>query len=108
MKIVVVGCTHAGTAAVVNLKELHPESEITIYEKNDNIEGFGYKKDPRIEEIKQGRDKRKDYAFWKKFGSSWCLEIREFLVKDFELEGFTKEVVEDYYGTDTEIIFKMK
>ena len=36
MKIVVVGCTHAGTAAVVNLKELHPESEITIYEKNDN------------------------------------------------------------------------
>ena len=37
MKIIVVGCTHAGTAAVVNLKELHPESEITIYERNDNI-----------------------------------------------------------------------
>ena len=37
MKIVVVGCTHAGTAAVVNLKNLHPDSEITIYEKNDNI-----------------------------------------------------------------------
>ena len=37
MKIIVIGCTHAGTAAVVNLKELHPESEITIYEKNDNI-----------------------------------------------------------------------
>ncbi|MCI6277400.1 MAG: FAD-dependent oxidoreductase [Clostridium sp.] len=37
MKIIVVGCTHAGTAAVVNLKELHPDSEITIYEKNDNI-----------------------------------------------------------------------
>lgn len=37
MKIVVVGCTHAGTAAVVNLKELYPESEITIYEKNDNL-----------------------------------------------------------------------
>lgn len=37
MKIVVVGCTHAGTAAVVNLKAFHPESEITIYEKNDNI-----------------------------------------------------------------------
>ncbi len=37
MKILVVGCTHAGTAAVVNLKELYPESEITIYEKNDNI-----------------------------------------------------------------------
>ncbi|MDS0527953.1 FAD-dependent oxidoreductase [Clostridium sp. SHJSY1] len=37
MKIVVVGCTHAGTATVVNLKALYPESEITIYEKNDNI-----------------------------------------------------------------------
>lgn len=37
MKIVVVGCTHAGTAAVVNLKELYPESKITVYEKNDNI-----------------------------------------------------------------------
>lgn len=37
MKIVVVGCTHAGTAAVVNLIEMHPESEITVYEKNDNI-----------------------------------------------------------------------
>lgn len=37
MKIIVVGCTHAGTAAVVNLKELHPDSEITVYEKNDNV-----------------------------------------------------------------------
>ena len=37
MKIVVVGCTHAGTAAVVNLKEMYPESDITVYEKNDNI-----------------------------------------------------------------------
>ena len=27
MKIVVVGCTHAGTASVVNLKELYPELE---------------------------------------------------------------------------------
>jgi hypothetical protein len=52
--------------------------------------------------------KRKDYAFWKKFGSSWCLEMKEFLVKDFELEGFTKEVNYEYYETSTEIIFKMK
>lgn len=37
MKIVVVGCTHAGTAAVVNMKQLYPESDITIYEKNDNL-----------------------------------------------------------------------
>ncbi|WP_252229200.1 FAD-dependent oxidoreductase [Clostridium sp. ZBS15] len=37
MKIVVIGCTHAGTATIVNLKERYPESEITVYERNDNI-----------------------------------------------------------------------
>ncbi len=37
MKVVVVGCTHAGTAAVVNIKENYPESEIVIYEKNDKV-----------------------------------------------------------------------
>lgn len=37
MKIVVVGCTHAGTAAVVNMKTLYPESEITVFERNNNI-----------------------------------------------------------------------
>ena len=37
MKVIVIGCTHAGTATVVNLKEQYPDAEITIYEKNDNI-----------------------------------------------------------------------
>lgn len=37
MKVIVVGCTHAGTAAIVNLKEIHPNSDVTVYEKNDNI-----------------------------------------------------------------------
>lgn len=37
MKVLVIGCTHAGTAAVVNLKALYPDSEVTIYERNDNI-----------------------------------------------------------------------
>ncbi|MEF9960205.1 MAG: FAD-dependent oxidoreductase [Niameybacter sp.] len=37
MKIIVIGCTHAGTAAIVNTKKLYPESEITVYEKNNNI-----------------------------------------------------------------------
>ena len=35
MKVVVVGCTHAGTAAVVNIKENYPDSEVVIYEKNN-------------------------------------------------------------------------
>lgn len=37
MKVIVVGCTHAGTAAVVNLKGLYPDCEVTVYERNDNI-----------------------------------------------------------------------
>lgn len=37
MKVIVVGCTHAGTAAVVNIKALHPEAEVVVYEKNNNI-----------------------------------------------------------------------
>jgi NADPH-dependent 2,4-dienoyl-CoA reductase/sulfur reductase-like enzyme len=37
MKVIVIGCTHAGTAAIVNLRELYPESEIVVYERNDNI-----------------------------------------------------------------------
>ena len=37
MKVILVGCTHAGTAAVVNLKGLYPECEVTVYERNDNV-----------------------------------------------------------------------
>ena len=34
-----------------------------LYEINSKIEGFGYRKDPRIEEIKGKRSCRKDYAY---------------------------------------------
>lgn len=37
MKVVVVGCTHAGTAAVTNIRENYPDSEVIIYEKNNNV-----------------------------------------------------------------------
>ncbi|MDQ0060168.1 NADPH-dependent 2,4-dienoyl-CoA reductase/sulfur reductase-like enzyme [Paenibacillus harenae] len=37
MKIVVVGCTHAGTAAITQIARLYPEAAITVYERNDNI-----------------------------------------------------------------------
>ncbi|MBB6734267.1 FAD-dependent oxidoreductase [Cohnella zeiphila] len=37
MKIVVIGCTHAGTAAVTRMAKLYPEAQITVYERNDNI-----------------------------------------------------------------------
>jgi len=37
MRIVVIGCTHAGTAAVTQMAKLYPEARITVYERNDNI-----------------------------------------------------------------------
>jgi len=37
MKVVVIGCTHAGTAAIVNAAQLYPEASITVYERNDTI-----------------------------------------------------------------------
>jgi len=37
MKIAVIGCTHAGTAAIVSAAKLYPEAQITVYERNDNI-----------------------------------------------------------------------
>lgn len=37
MKVVVIGCTHAGTAAIVNIAKLYQDADITVYERNDNI-----------------------------------------------------------------------
>ena len=33
MKVVVIGCTHAGTAAILNLKKVNPDVEITVFER---------------------------------------------------------------------------
>lgn len=37
MKVIVVGCTHAGTAAVKNIMTSYNDADVTVYEKNDNI-----------------------------------------------------------------------
>ncbi len=37
MKIIVVGCTHAGTAAVVTAAKDYEDAEIIVYERNNNI-----------------------------------------------------------------------
>lgn len=37
MKIIIIGCTHAGTAAVNRIYMQHPDAQVTIYEKNDNV-----------------------------------------------------------------------
>ena len=37
MKVIVVGCTHAGTAAVEQILQKHPDTDVTVYERDDNI-----------------------------------------------------------------------
>lgn len=37
MKVVVVGCTHAGTAAIKTIVNEHSDVAISVYERNDNI-----------------------------------------------------------------------
>ncbi len=37
MKVVVIGCTHAGTSAVKTILRENPNTEVTVFERNDNI-----------------------------------------------------------------------
>jgi NADPH-dependent 2,4-dienoyl-CoA reductase/sulfur reductase-like enzyme len=37
MKVIVIGCTHAGTAAVKAILREYPDTEVTVFERNDNI-----------------------------------------------------------------------
>lgn len=37
MKVVVIGCTHAGTSAVKTILKENPTAEVTVFERNDNI-----------------------------------------------------------------------
>ena len=37
MKVVVIGCTHAGTSAVKSILKNEPNAEVIVYERNDNV-----------------------------------------------------------------------
>jgi NADPH-dependent 2,4-dienoyl-CoA reductase/sulfur reductase-like enzyme len=37
MKVIVIGCTHAGTAAVKTIKKNNIKTDVVVYERNDNI-----------------------------------------------------------------------
>lgn len=37
MKVIIVGCTHAGTITATQILQNHPETEVIIYERNDNV-----------------------------------------------------------------------
>ena len=51
--------------------------------------------------------KRRDFRFWENYNGFCGGKLREFLIYNYELDGFTKEVVDDY-NTLTEIVFKIK
>lgn len=37
MKVIVIGCTHAGTSAVKTILNENPDAEVAVFERNDNI-----------------------------------------------------------------------
>ena len=37
MKVIVIGCTHAGTSAVKSILNETKDVEVTVYERNDNV-----------------------------------------------------------------------
>lgn len=37
MKVIIVGSTHAGTNAALQILRDHPETDVTIYERHDNV-----------------------------------------------------------------------
>ncbi|WP_261807046.1 FAD-dependent oxidoreductase [Lapidilactobacillus luobeiensis] len=37
MKVIVIGCTHAGTFATQQILTEHPDWQVTVYERNDNL-----------------------------------------------------------------------
>lgn len=52
--------------------------------------------------------KLKDRYFWHKFTSGWCGgDMRDYLIREYELEGFEKEIESTYDG-NTEINFYLK
>ena len=51
--------------------------------------------------------KLKDRRFWRLYGGVGGYKMKDYLVKSFQLDGFTKEVLSDGYDDSTEVIFRM-
>ncbi len=37
MKVSIIGCTHAGTFSAMNILKEHPDWEVSVFERNDNL-----------------------------------------------------------------------
>ena len=75
-----------------NNQELSLDDLKFLYEVDSEIKGFGYEKDPRIEEIISKRDKRKDFAF------AYGVNEDEIAFSQEEWEE-NKDRIKVYYGT---------
>ena len=65
----------------------------------DNGMGWGMKSH-------QKKIKWRDRKWWRKYTSGWGGPVREYLINNFELEGF-KKIIGDTYDSWTEITFKI-
>lgn len=52
--------------------------------------------------------KLRDRRFWKLYAGAGGYKMREYLVENFELEGFNKKVRNTYNYSETDIIFTLK
>ena len=57
MKVVVVGCTHAGTASVKTILNENPGAEVVVYERNDNVSFLSCERSSRALLLKPRRIK---------------------------------------------------
>lgn len=37
MKVIIIGCTYAGVAVVNAIRQFHPDTDVTVYERDDNV-----------------------------------------------------------------------
>ena len=71
-----------------------------LYEIDDKITGFGYKKDPRIEEILEGRNVRKDLAL--------VLDCKEKNISLTEEEALSGNIIYHYGSLDLDSLTNAK
>lgn len=86
-----------------NNEQLTQDELIFLYEINASIEGFGYKKDPRIKELREARDKNADMLIIFDCESSQIVHNEQELKKAIEQE----EDVKAYVGKLFPNIFKL-
>ncbi|WP_245155273.1 FAD-dependent oxidoreductase [Levilactobacillus yiduensis] len=109
MKVVVIGCTHAGIAAVKQILTYYPEADITVYERQNmisylscatylHIEGtVAALADARYAEpeefVKQGVQMKTDFDVIRVNAQEHCLLVQDLLTKKISRDSYDKLIV---------------